>query len=237
MLNLELSDGTAEAIVATPGAGSGPGVLMFMDAFGLRPRIEELAQRVAGWGYVVLAPNVFHRDGTVEELRPDGPPDWQAIAPRMGRLTTDRVEADIDAYVAALEGLSQVADGPIGVVGFCMGGRLAVRTASRYPEEVAACAALHTGGLVTTEDDSPHLGLGSARAAFLFGHADNDRSMTPEQVETLGGALDAAGLEATNVIVPGAAHGYTMSDTPAWNEEAFEWAFAELHELFDRTLH
>lgn len=236
MIEIELAEGVAEAEVRAPASGGGPGVLLFMDALGLRPRISDLADRIASWGYVVLAPNVFHRDGTVAELRPDGPVSWEAIGPRIGRLTTDLAEADIDAWVAALRALPGVTPGPIGTVGFCMGGRLAVRTANRYPE-VAACAALHTGGLVTPEDDSPHLGLGGARAAFLFGHADNDRSMTAEQVAVLGEALATAGLEATNEIVAGAAHGYTMSDTPAWNEEAYEWAFGRLRELFDRALH
>lgn len=117
-----------------------------------------------------------------------------------------------------------------------MGGRIAVRAACRHPEVVAACAGFHTGGLVTGEPDSPHLGLAEARAEFLFGHADHDRSMGPEQVAALGEALASAGLVATNVVVPDAAHGYTMSDTPAWNEAANEWAFDRLRSLFDRRL-
>ena len=55
-------------------------------------------------------------------------------------------------------------------------------------------------------------------------------------MEVLGAALASAGLVATNVVVPGAAHGYTMSDTPAWNEAAYEWAFEQLRNLLDRTL-
>ncbi len=68
MLTITTTDGVAEAIVASPPDGRGPGVLFFMDAFGLRPRIQEMAEEIAGWGYVVLAPNVFYRDGTVAEL-------------------------------------------------------------------------------------------------------------------------------------------------------------------------
>jgi carboxymethylenebutenolidase len=244
MVNIELPDGTAEAILAAPSSGRGPGVLMFMDAYGLRPQIQELAERVASWGYVVLAPNVFYRDGTVAELafgdQPATPQDqqarWARIGPRMANLTTERALADIDGYVAALRGRPEVTGGPLGTVGFCMGGRLAVRAACQQPDEFAACAGFHTGGLVTDDADSPHLALGSAKAEFVFGHADHDRSMTPENVATLGDALLAAGLTAINVIVPDAAHGYTMSDTPAWNEAASEWAFEQLRELYDHTL-
>lgn len=238
MLSIELVGGSTEAILALPPEGCGPGVLFVMDAFGLRPRIQEMAERIAGWGYVVLAPNVFHADGTVAELAaPAGEqPRWEDVAPRVARLSGAAVASDIDGYVAALRALPEVGDGPLGAVGFCMGGRIAVRAASRHPEEIAACAAFHTGGLVTEEADSPHRGLAGARAEFLFAHADNDPSMTPAQVEALGATLASAGLVATNVVVPGAAHGYTMSDTPAWNEAAYEWAFEQLRDLLDRTL-
>ena len=238
MLNIELADGPAEAILAVPPSGRGPGVLFFMDAYGLRPRIGEMAERIAGWGYVVLAPNVFYREGTVAELAPPAgqQPSWEQAAPRVGRLTGAVVAPDLDGYTDALRARPEVTDGPLGVVGFCMGGRIAVRAANRHPEEIAACAAFHTGGLVTAEPDSPHLGLPDARAEFLFGHADNDRSMGPEQVAALGAALASEGLAATNVVVPDAAHGYTMSDTPAWNEAAYEGAFDRLRDLFERTL-
>jgi carboxymethylenebutenolidase len=183
MLSIELVGGSTEAILALPPEGRGPGVLFVMDAFGLRPRIQEMAERIAGWGYVVLAPNVFYADGTVAELAaPEGTqPRWEDVAPRVARLSGAAVASDIDGYVAALRALPEVGDGPLGAVGFCMGGRVAVRAAGRHPEEIAACAAFHTGGLVTEEADSPHRGLAGARAEFLLAHADNDPSMTPAQ--------------------------------------------------------
>ena len=126
--------------------------------------------------------------------------------------------------------------GPIGTVGYCMGARLAVRTATSHPEVVAACGGFHAGGLATDEPDSPHLGLGKARARFVFGHADHDRSMAPDAVARLGKALQAAGLEASNVIYEGAPHGYTMADTSAFHPDATERHFRELRALLDGTL-
>ncbi len=120
-------------------------------------------------------------------------PSWEKVAPRVGRLTGEVVGPDVDGYVAALRARPEVTDGPLGVVGFCMGGRIAVRAANRHPEEITACAAFHTVGLVTDEADSPHLGLSGARAEFLFAHADHDRSMGPEQVAALGAALASGG--------------------------------------------
>lgn len=244
MLRITTPDGVTEAIVATPPGGSGPGVLFFMDAFGLRPRIEDMATEIASWGYVVVAPNVFYREGTVADLAPNG--DLTALqgresffrvaGPRIGRLSADLAERDNAAYLRALRSLPGVTPGPVGVVGFCMGARLAVRAAGRNPETVAACAGFHAGGLVTDAPDSPHLELPTARAEFLFGHADNDRSMTPENVADLDAALAGAGLTARNEIYAGAPHGYTMADTSSWNEDAFTRAFASLRDLFARAL-
>ena len=245
MLSIAAADGMAEAIVASPPGGAGPGVLFFMDAFGLRPRIADMAAEIASWGYVVLVPNVFYRDGTVAVLAPQrdlSTPEgreafWRIARTRLENLTTDRAVRDITAYLTALRGLPGVSPGPGGVVGFCMGARLAIRAAGRHPDLVAACAGFHGGGLVTDAPDSPHRELATARAEFVFGHADNDRSLTPEDSDALGAALADAGLTARNEIYAGAQHGYTMADTASWNEAAFVRAFANLKDLLARTLH
>ncbi len=243
MLHVPTPDGVAEAIVESSADG-GPGVLLFMDAFGLRPRIREVAAKIASWGYVVVAPNVFYRDGTVADLAPSGDLTttegmgafFGVAGPRAGRLTAERASRDFPAYVDALSSLPGVTPGPIGTVGFCMGGRLAVRLSGEAPEVVAACAAIHTAGLVTDDANAPVFALRSARAEYLFANADNDRGRTPDDVAALDAALLSAGLVATNVIVPNATHGYTMSDTAAWNAEAADWAFGQLKDLFARTL-
>lgn len=244
MLTITTTDGVAEAIVATPPQGTGPGVLFFMDAFGLRPRVQDMVEEIASWGYVVMAPNVFYRDGDAAEVAPQGdmttPEGREAFfavaGPRIGHLTSELAERDNDAYLAALRALPEVTAGPVGVVGFCMGTRLAMRAAGHHPEAVAACAGFHGGGLITDAPDSPHLELATAKAEFLFGHADNDGSLTPANAADLGEALDAAGLTATNEVYEGAPHGYTMSDTSSWNEAAFVRAFKNLKDLYGRAL-
>jgi carboxymethylenebutenolidase len=230
-------DGTAEAYVA----GSGPGVLLYIDAIGLRPQIEQMADRIAAWGYTVLAPNILYRSGTAAETSPSGPLTasgareafFEHVGPRIAELTPDRIASDAAAY---LETLRSRADGTkAGIVGYCLGARLAVRTACLDPD-VVACAGFHGGGLATEEADSPHAGLPDARAEFVFGHADGDRGMPLEAVERLGRALDAAGLTATNEIYPGAPHGYSMNDTSMYQEAGAERSFRELEALLGRTL-
>jgi carboxymethylenebutenolidase len=247
MIEVRTHDGTAESWLSMPSdveAGTPrPGVLLFMDAIGLRPRIIEMADRIASWGHVVLAPNVFYRNGTAQETSPDGPLDtgenraefFKDVRPRISSLTTKLALLDIAAYLDALVSRPEVTT-PVGVVGYCMGARLAVRAACAHPDIVVACGAFHGGGLASDAADSPHLGLAAARAEFVFGHADDDASMDVEAVARLDEALRAAGLTASNEIYEGAAHGYTMADTAVYDEAATERHFAALRGLFDRTL-
>ncbi len=237
LIDIETPDGTAEAYLT----GSGPGVLFFIDAIGLRPQIAAMADRIAAWGYTVLAPNTLYRSGTAEETSPDGDlrapgareAFFESVGPRLAALTPAAAERDIPAYLAVLREHSDAEE--VGVVGYCMGARLAVRAASADPAVVAA-AGFHGGGLVTDDPYSPHTGLPTARAEFVFGHADHDRGMPPEAVEALGRALAAAGLTATNEIYPDSPHGYSMNDTSMYHEPGAERSFETLHALLDRTL-
>lgn len=247
LIDVAAADGSAEAWLARPTTASPdtplPGVLLFMDAIGLRPRIFEMADRIASWGYVVLAPNVFYRVGTSAETTPGRPLDseearrefFKVASGRISSLTAKRAVADIAAYVKALTSLEDVRT-PVGVVGYCMGARLAVRAAAAHPDIVAACGGFHGGGLASAAADSPHRALPAARAEFVFGHADHDPSMNPEAIARLDETLRAAGLTATNEIYEGASHGYTMADTGVYDEAATERHFVALKGLFARTL-
>ncbi len=160
---------------------------------------------------------------------------FEKAMPRVHALTPDLAEQDIPTYLAFLRGLDGVYDDTVAAIGYCMGARLAVRAAG-LDLEVAAVGGFHGGGLVTDDERSPHRGIPGAKAEFLFAHADNDRSMPPEAVEELRRVLDEAGLAGTSVVYAGAAHGYSMSDTPMYDELATERHFTELEELLDRTL-
>ncbi|MBM6404048.1 dienelactone hydrolase family protein [Phycicoccus sp. CSK15P-2] len=244
LVDVPVPDGTTQAHLSLPPGGQGPGVLLFMDAIGLRPQIAAMCDRIASWGYVVLAPNVFHRDGDVEALVPrvdlttaEGRESFMGDAmARVRSLTSDLAVPDVAAYVLALRDRAEVTAGPMATTGYCMGARLAVRAASEHPGDIAACGGFHGGGLVTDEPDSPHLGLVDARAEFVFGHADADRSMPAEAVAALGSALEAQGLVARNEVYPDAPHGYTMADTASYQEAGAERHFRELEALLARTL-
>jgi carboxymethylenebutenolidase len=241
LIEIETKDGVADAYLAGAGGDEKrPAVLFIVDAFGLRPQIEDMADRIAEAGYVVLAPNVFYRAGRAPVLSLEGLDDpdkrgplLEKLRPLMADLTTERIESDARAYLARLE---DVGKGPVAITGYCMGGRLGWRIAAANGDRVAALGAFHTGGLVTDAEDSPHLSAGDLSATLYFGFADNDGSMTAEHIATLDGALDDAGADYRAEVYEGAMHGYTMADTPAYNEAAAERHFEALAALLERTV-
>jgi carboxymethylenebutenolidase len=241
-VDISTQEGVADAYLSRPAGQDGghPGVLFLMDAFGLRPRIEEMADRIAARGFVVLAPNVLYRAGRSSNMEmPDlqdpaqRDPFFAKLRPAMAQLTPERIVSDGAAY---LDYLGEVARPPFAITGYCLGGRVGWRIAAAYPQRVAALAGFHAGGLVSDGEDSPHLSAGAISAELYLGHADNDQSMTPEHVAALEQALEDAGVRYRSELYAGAAHGYTMSDTAAYDEAASERHFTELFALLDRTI-
>jgi len=242
MIDVKTADGVADSYLTRPDDGRPhPGVLFVVDAFGVRPQIEAMADRIAAAGYVVLAPNVFYRAGRAPVISLDGLDDperrgevFGRIMPLIRELTTERIVADGAAYLGKLQ--DEADGGEVAITGYCMGGRLGWRIAAAYPDRVAGLGCFHTGALVTDEEDSPHLSAGDLDAELYLGFADNDKNATPEQIATVEGALRAAGKEFRAEVLAGAEHGYTMADTTAYDEAAAERAYEELSALLSRTV-
>jgi carboxymethylenebutenolidase len=243
-VQIPTGDGPADAyLVRPPGDGPFPAVLMFMDAFGLRPRLAEMAGRIAERGYAVLVPNLVYRSARPPLIDPAQLTDPEKrgaaigrLQPMMKELTPERVAADTGAYLDFLAAQPGVAPGPVVLVGYCMGGRNGLRSIEAHPDRIAALAAFHAGRVVTDQADSPHLAVGSITGELYFGFADNDRSMTPEQIKALEAALDEAGVTYTSEVYEGAPHGYTMSDTAMHHPGGEQRHWVALFNLLDRVL-
>ncbi|MBR8639789.1 dienelactone hydrolase family protein [Streptomyces tuirus] len=242
-VDIPTADGTADAYLAHPADGAAhPAVLLFMDAFGLRPQLRSMADRLAGEGYTVLVPNVFYRHGRAplfdlpEFIDPGARPEiFERIGPVMRALTNELAMRDAEAWLRWLAESPAVADGPVALTGYCMGARLSLLTAGTYPERVAAAAGFHGGRLATDAPDSPHLVAGKITAELYFGHADQDPSLPPEQIERLEEALTSAGVRHRCEVYAGAPHGYTQADTASYHKEGAERHWSALLDLLKRT--
>src|SRR5579875_2730666 len=208
MIDVETPDGVADCYLTRPeDAAAHPGVLFIIDAIGLRDQIKKMADRIAAQGYVVLAPNIFYRAGRAP-LWPDvnlADPDARAefmksMRPMAEVLTPMAMACDGGAY---LNKLSELAEGRVGITGYCMGGRHGWQIAASHPDRVAALGGFHTGGMVTDADDSPHRRAPEVKATVYWGHADNDHSMSPENIAELNRAMDDAGVPYTTEVYTG----------------------------------
>ena len=236
------ADGQADAFAAFPGdGGRHPGVLMYPDAFGVRPVLQQMARELAGHGYYVLVPNPYYRQGPApvtelpghigEEVRPAV---FARLLPLIQGHTTERALRDADAYVRFLAAQPEVSAGQVAVTGNCIGAVLAVRTAAACPGRVAAVAGFHPFFLVTGAPDSPHRLFPEITAQVHLGLAEGD--MTPESLSELRLALDGAGVDYTAEIYPGTVHGFTMSDTDAFSPSGLQRHWDRLLPLLGRTL-
>ncbi|MBS1823057.1 MAG: dienelactone hydrolase family protein [Acidobacteria bacterium] len=240
-LMLAMPDGTAEAVLYSSESGQAlPGVLFVPDIGSIREATRRMARRLADGGYTVLMPNPFYRTSAVPVFSPEikhGTPErLKRIQELSAPLTPEKLEQDLAVYLDHLTGQPTTSAGKIGVVGFCIGGGIALRAAALRPGCVGAVASFHGGGLYKDGNPaSPHKLLPQVKARLYFGHATEDGSMTASDIAKFEQALTEWGGSFVSVTYP-ARHGWTVADNPAYNRPEAEKAWAKLTELFRQTL-
>jgi carboxymethylenebutenolidase len=223
-VSIKMPDGTCDAAFIRPKTGAYPGVLLWPDAFGLRPAMRDMAKRLAGEGYSVLVPNPFYRVSKApftdaSNFNFGNPDDMAKLRPLMASVNAPgNPEKDATAYVAFLDAQKEVDKSKkVGTQGYCMGGPLVMRTAAALPDRVGAGASFHGGGLVTNNPDSPHLLIPKMKARMYIGIASNDDSRQPDAKDKLKEAFAAAKAPAEIEVYAGALHGWCVPDMPKQN--------------------
>lgn len=239
-MDIQTADGTAHAWLYRGGQGPRPAAILYPDAFGVRPAMQQMAERLAGLGYVVLLPNVFYRAGDYPPFSTDAfsnPPERARLMTLIRSLTLDRIRLDSAAYLDTLAALPGVRADRVGLTGYCMGGRMAFLTAALHPDRVRAAAAFHPGGLVTDAPESPHRLAGQVKAALYLGVADEDQAFSPEHQASLASALGAAHVDYCLELYRGKRHGFAVPDSAsAYDEDAAERHWRRLAALFGERL-
>ena len=234
--------GTTEGVIYFPeGLGPWPGVIHYTDIGGIRASQEGMARRLSAKGYVVLLPNVFYRTRALPLF--DFPKKFgeerttKRLAELSTPLTPEAITSDASDYVDFLARQASVKPGPMGVVGYCFTGKMALYTAFSRPDRIAAAASFHGGGLATDAPNSPHLILGPViKARLYFGHAVKDKGMPAEAIDRLNHALEAWGGKYESEVYEGAYHSWTVPDSPVYNQPQADRAFQQLINLFSETL-
>jgi carboxymethylenebutenolidase len=238
--SIQTKDGTCKAWILKPdGKGPWPGVVFYMDGFGIRPAMIEMANHIAQQGYVVLLPDLFYRFGSYGPFVPKEvlKGDFRAIiGPIMATTDNHKAAEDTAAFLSYIDSRGDVAGNKIGTVGFCMGGGMALTAAGYYPDRVAAAASFHGGNLATELPTSPHLVVPQIKAEVYVAGADKDHGYPPEMAQRFEAALTKAGVRHKCELFEGKMHGWMKPDMPVYDAPAAERGWRELFALYGRTL-
>jgi carboxymethylenebutenolidase len=240
-VTIKTPDGNAPASVFTPSQGSGPwpGVIFFMDGLGIRPVMWEMGQRLADGGYLVVLPDLYYRSGPYAPKKPAdvlGNPDGRAEMMKLvGSLTRERKVADTEAFLDFLAARSDVKGDRYGATGYCLGGNCSLTAAGAFPDQFAAVASFHGGGLATDKPDSPHLFVNGIGGRVYVAGAIEDGSFTDEQKALLEKTLTDAGVDHKIETYP-AKHGFAVPDLPVYDASAAERHWTALLALLGAKL-
>ncbi|MFE0757089.1 dienelactone hydrolase family protein [Inquilinus sp. NPDC058860] len=218
--------GRFQGYLAVPASGSGPGILLLQEIFGVNAHLRAVADLYAEEGYVVLAPDLFWRLEPKVDLGYDEA-DVARARDLLGRLDIDRAAADCGAALATLRRLPECR-GKVGALGFCLGGRLAYLTAARH--HVDAAVSYYGTGL------EPLLGEADAiRCPMVFHCPEKDRHLPPAVRDAIADAF--AGRDDVQIFVyPGADHGFNVPDRAAYDKPASLMAHSRSLAVFRRAL-
>ena len=248
-MDIATSSGAMETFIVHPEQyGPFNAVVLYMDVWGIREELRDIARRVATVGYYVLLPDFYHRQGKVrtefrnakgDMVSMDLLTDEQraiALAP-LNKLTDAMVIEDTQAvldFTARNEPVNQGAMGAMGAIGYCMGGRHVFRVMGAFPERFKACASLHGSATVTSGADSPHLDAARAGGELYCGHAERDRHSQPAILKILNETAWKPKYHYS--LHKSAHHGYALPDRDVHDKQAANRDWAMIFAMFRRQL-
>lgn len=231
-LQLSTPDGKMDAYEAQPkAAGSYPGIVVFMEAFGLNDHIKKITERIAQEGYVAIAPDLFYREA--ERVVPYS--DLKKAIGMMNRLQDAKVMEDVGAVIAHLKSQGNAKAGAVGVTGFCMGGRCTYLTAATHNKDVKAAVAFYGGG-IPLGNPSPLSQTGGIACPIYLFFGGKDPLIPTEHVEQIRAELTQKKINFALDVYPEATHGFFCDERPSYDEAAAKDAWEKTKAFFAQHL-
>ena len=227
MVNVPTPGGTMPAQLARPAGDEPlPAVIVIQEAFGLNGHIKDVGRRIAGEGYVTLAPDLFHRGGPGRIAGYDDLPQALRL---MGELNDDGIVEDVGAAIAYLESQRSVRKDRIGITGFCMGGRVSFLAACALPDKIKAAVPFYGGGI-------PIDRTATLKAPVLAFFGEDDGFIPLGQVHALEEEAKRHGKSLETVVYPKAPHGFFCEERDSYRPEAARDSWARLKTFFAKHL-
>ena len=248
LIEIPTADGRMETFITHPEQdGPFPPVVVYMDFWGVREELYDIARRIGAVGYYAMAPDLYYRQGKVRaEFRDknnrmislnrlDEATQKRILEP-LGKLTNEMVVRDSGAILEFIANGEPARQGPVGSIGYCMGGRHVMCVAGRYPDRFVASASLHGTYLISDRDDSPHRLADKLRGEFYCGFAENDPYATLPMVKQLDELLRPCPVKYRYEIHPGAEHGYALPNRDIHDKRAAERDWELIFAMYHRQL-
>jgi carboxymethylenebutenolidase len=243
MMEKTINIGSMETFVVDPYAGiSNPAVVLFMDIWGVREELRDIARKIAAKGYVALLPNLYHRQGNVSnEFYDDGrmislhrldKPRAKIVNDQRKKLTNEMILSDIESILSYISDEERIRSGPVGAIGWCMGGWIGLKAGIEFPEYFKAIATLHATRPISESADSPHLNLDKLSGGLYCGWAELDHLSPPSMVNDFESLLEGCRVEYTGTMHHDVEHGYSLPDRDIYSQEASEIDWGHIFNLF-----
>lgn len=241
--------GRMETFITHPEEGGPhPVVIVFMDVWGVREELFDIARRIGTVGYYTMVPDFYYRQGKIRQTYIDAEGKRISLA-KLPKAEHDKVVSrsaatpdamivdDVGAIIEFLKAGEPARSDAMGSVGYCMGGRHAQVAGVSYPASFKASASLHGTYLISDKPDSSHLKLGAMRGEYYCGFAETDHYAPPEMIAKLGEILKGCpDVRYTHVIHPGTLHGYALPDRDIFHKGAANRDWELIFRMFQRQL-
>lgn len=218
-------------------------VVLFMDIWGVREELRQIARKIASEGYFAILPNLYYRQGDVaHEFYDDdekmislhrlGEERSNIVQGQRQKLSNDMILADTSSLIRYIDQNDEIEPGPIGSIGWCMGGWICLKTGVEFPDRFQAMATLHATKPISDTPDSPHHDVAKLRGGLYSGWAELDHLSPPAMVSEFEQLLSGQQVDYRGVTHAGVEHGYSLPDRDIYAAEAAEQDWDQIFGLY-----
>lgn len=244
-INVATPNGSMETFIAHPAApGRYPVIILYMDVWGIREELRDVARRLANAGYCCLLPDFYYRFGVIRNefrdasgrmasLRSLTHEQQEQVRAPMRRLSDAMVMDDTAVLIEFIANLGIAAPDVLAAVGYCMGGRHALVAGGTFPTKFHGVASLHGSDLVLDRPNSPHHIAARTKARVYCGFAEHDPYAAAPIVRALEREFSKAGVQYTYAVHPNLQHGYALPDRDVFSKSATDQDWKKISSMLE----
>ncbi len=223
-----------------PGKERGPGLVILMEAYGVNDHFRNLSGRLSQWGMTTIVPDLYHRLSSERRIVPYS--DRETAMSNLARLKDEEAREDISRAIDLLKEDRQVDPERVGVLGFCMGGRLAFLAAEWFGEKIKVSVCFYGGGIGAPkgsfpgQTEIPLSGVNKISSPLLLFYGEEDTFISASERTAVTDSLKKAGKSFQITTYPKAGHGFFCEDRPSYNRDSALEAGEVMKEFFSAFL-